>query len=180
MGLTTWLRDLAAGYGREDAPLGAYAGLTALFSAASAACVVAAGTAGHRSPERVAARDIVLLGVATHKLSRLLTKDHVTTPLRAPFTEFQGPAGAGEVNERPRGVGLQHVLGELVTCPFCLGQWVAAALGCGLALAPARTRLVASVYVALTISDFLHFAYAATRSKTEQLETKGQAEPGSG
>ncbi len=45
-------------------------------------------------PERVSPGDILLLGVATHKLSRLLAKDWVTSFYRAPFTEYQGSATA--------------------------------------------------------------------------------------
>src|SRR6266542_2729976 len=46
---------------------------------------------GRRPPERISPGDVVLLSVATHKLSRLLAKDAVTTPLRAPFTRFEVP-----------------------------------------------------------------------------------------
>lgn len=35
----------------------------------------------------------------------LITKDWVTAPLRAAFTEYQGSSGAGEVTEKPRGKG---------------------------------------------------------------------------
>ncbi len=45
-------------------------------------------------PERIGPGDILLLGVATHKLGRLLAKDWVTSFLRAPFTTFKG-GGAG-------------------------------------------------------------------------------------
>ena len=75
---------------------------------------------GRRLPERIGASDLLLLGVATYKLSRLISKDSVTSVIRASFAEFQGPAGLNEVNEQPRGSGVQHALGELLTCPFCL------------------------------------------------------------
>jgi hypothetical protein len=42
----------------------------------------------------------VLLGVATYKLSRLISSDRVTSPLRAPFVEYVEPAGASEVKEK--------------------------------------------------------------------------------
>jgi len=87
--------------------------------------------------------------------------------IRAPFTTFEGSAGDGEINEKPRGTGLQHALGELLTCPFCLGQWVAAFFAYGLVFAPRVTRLVESVFAAVTMADFLQFAYDAVK-KTDQ------------
>ncbi len=118
-------------------------------------------------PESVGWSDIALISVATHKLSRLLTKDPVTSPFRAPFTRFEGAAGKGELNEEVRGTGGQHAVGELVTCPFCLGQWVATAFVFGLVLAPRATRLTTTVFTALTASDFLQLAYSAAASKVD-------------
>lgn len=60
---------------------------------------------GVRLPARVGFGDVALLGVATHKASRLLTKDAVTSPLRVPFARFEEETGMGEVNESIRGHG---------------------------------------------------------------------------
>ena len=38
-------------------------------------------------------------------MSRLIAKDSVTSPVRRPFVEFEGPAGEGEVNEQVIGKG---------------------------------------------------------------------------
>ncbi len=46
-------------------------------------------------------QDTALCAVATHKLSRLLARDPVTSPLRAPFTSYQGTAGPAELDETP-------------------------------------------------------------------------------
>ena len=70
---------------------------------------------------RASPAGLLLLGLATQHLTRLIAKDTVTAPLRAPFTRFERPAGEGEVSERVIGTGLRHVLGELLSCPFCLG-----------------------------------------------------------
>jgi hypothetical protein len=157
-----------AGYSREDRPLAAYAVLVGIFNAAFAGVLLVSKTADRAIPERVGLADLVLLGVATHKLSRLLTKDWVTSFVRAPFVELEGPAGPGEVNERPRGTGLRRAVGELLTCPFCLALWVAAGFAYGLVLAPRVTRLAASIFAMLTISDFLQFQYEASRKRAEQ------------
>lgn len=143
----------------QDRPLGAYAGLIGLFNLLIVGGIGRARQQGVGFPERVDARDIVLLGVATHKLSRLVTKDMVTSVLRAPFTTFEGNAGDGEITEGARGTGVQHALGELLTCPFCFGQWVVAGLAYGLIMAPRPTRFLASVCASLTLADFLQAAY---------------------
>jgi Protein of unknown function (DUF1360) len=64
--------------------------------------------------------DLLLLGIGTHKLSRIIAKDRVTAPVKAPFTQFEKSAGSGEVEENARGSGLQAVIGELVSCPYCM------------------------------------------------------------
>ena len=76
--------------------------------------------------------------MATHKASRLIAKDRVTAPLRAPFTEFDQEGGPGEVEESPRGAGMRRAIGELLVCPFCLAQWIATAALAGLAVVPGR------------------------------------------
>ena len=129
------------------------------------AALLAARRSGRELPERVDASDIALLGVASHKISRLVSKDRVTAFARAPFTEFQEKGGPAEVEERPRGNGMRRAIGELLVCPYCLGLWVSAGLHLGLVFAPRPTRFVASIFGALTISDFLQVAYKAAEDK---------------
>ncbi|MFD7922153.1 DUF1360 domain-containing protein [Streptomyces sp. NPDC059740] len=45
----------------------------------------------------------MLLAAATHKLSRLVAKDPITSPLRAPFTRYQGTSAPSELAEEVRG-----------------------------------------------------------------------------
>jgi len=118
-----------------------------------------------RLPEEISPRDLALIGVASHKTSRAIAKDKVTAPLRAPFTEHEGEAGPGELEESPRGTGLQHTVGELVVCPFCLDQWVATAYTAGLVVAPRATRFVASVMATVAISDFLQIGYKVSEKQ---------------
>lgn len=142
----------------EHRPLGSYAAITGVFGGVFGG-LLAVGVARGRLPERLGAGDLLLAGLATHKLSRLIGKDKVTSFLRAPFARYDGPAGPGEVSESPRGRGMRLAIGELVTCPYCLGQWVAAGMVGGLAVAPRPTRLVAGTYAVLGISDFLQIAF---------------------
>ena len=112
---------LETGYTKKDLPLRDYAALVGLFNATLALFLVSR----KRSPlpERIALSDLLLLGLAAQKISRVVTKDRVTSPLRAPFAKYEGSAGAGEVEEEPRGTGLRKAIGELITCPYCLGTW---------------------------------------------------------
>jgi hypothetical protein len=106
-----------------------------------------------------------LAGAATHKLSRLIAKDRVTSFIRAPFVRYQGSKGHGELDEEARGEGLRRAIGELLICPYCLGQWTAAGIGVGSVAAPRFTRLVTFVYAAETIGDFLQLAYLAAEER---------------
>src|SRR3954468_3053112 len=98
----------------EHRPLGGYAVLTAAFAAALTGGLV---TGRDKLPERLTLHEVLLAGVATHKLSRLIAKDKVSSFMRAPFTRFQERAGHGELEEAPRGRGLRYATGELLVCP---------------------------------------------------------------
>ena len=84
-------------------------------------------------------------------------------PLRAPFTRYAGTTGDAELGEEVRGTGLRHSVGELVSCPFCLGVWVATGFGAGLVFAPRFTRLAAMTFTAVAASDTLQLVYAAVQ-----------------
>ncbi|HEU5107225.1 MAG TPA: DUF1360 domain-containing protein, partial [Micromonosporaceae bacterium] len=120
-------------------------------------------------PERPSAGDVLLLSVATHKLSRMLAKDAVTSPLRAPFTRYREPGGHAEVNEdvQPGHGSTGHAVGELLSCPFCLAMWIATAFAGGLVLAPRATRLVATSLTAVAASDFLQLAYGMAKKAAD-------------
>jgi hypothetical protein len=148
-----------AAYARgAERPLGGYAVLLSIYAVLTAGLAALARRRGSRW--QPSAGDLTQLGIATHKLSRLVTKDTVTAVARAPFTTFKEPAGDGEVNEDVRGSGLRHAVGELVTCPFCIAVWVATALAFGLLLAPRVTRIVLAVLCAVASSDYLQLTYA--------------------
>ena len=114
-------------------------------------------------PKKFRPLELLLLGVATHKLARIVAKDRITGALRAPFVHYKGSAGGGEVNEEPRGHGFQRAIGELISCPYCMGPWCAAVLGFGMVFAPRTTKFFASLLGTVALSDFLNRAYAATK-----------------
>jgi hypothetical protein len=131
---------------------GVFGGLVACFS-------LWMRRSGRELPERLDRGDLALVTVATHKLSRVITKDRVTSVVRAPFTRYQGDSGHGEVEEEPRGRGLRRTIGELLVCPYCLDLWIGAAFAAGIVVAPRPTRWVASIFTVLFGADILHLTY---------------------
>ena len=143
----------------EERPLRGYAGLMGAY----AAIVAVVGLLGRRTgrlPDGINVGDLALGGVAVHKASRILARDPITSPLRAPFTQLRGTSGPAELHEEVTGRGWRKAVGELVTCPFCLGQWLATAYVFGLAFAPRLTRAVAATFAIHAGSDALQFAYS--------------------
>jgi hypothetical protein len=151
----------------EDRPLRGYAALMGVYGAAVAVGVVVLRRRSRTLPD-VRLADVALVGVATHKLARRMSKDSVTSPLRAPFTRYEGVAGPAELQEGARGSGIRKAVGELVSCPFCLSQWVATGFTFGLIAAPRATRWAASVFASLALADFLQFAYAWAEQQAER------------
>jgi len=149
----------------ERPPLAAYATAMVAFNSLVAAALLIAKRTGRPLPDRIGAADLLTIGVASHKLSRLIAKDKVTSPLRAPFTTLEGEGGPSELSESARGEGARRAIGDMLVCPYCLGLWVVAAFSVGLLFAPRLTRFVAAAFSALTISDFLQVAYKAAEEK---------------
>jgi hypothetical protein len=58
---------------------------------------------------------------------------------------------------------VEHAVGELITCPFCLAQWVATGFSIGWIFAPQATKLIASTFSSVAVADFLQFGYAAAQ-----------------
>ena len=162
------LLDAANDYApeHEHRPLAGYALLSGAFAATFAGSLVAAQRSAGDLPERVETGDILLMGIATHKVTRLLAKDRVTSFLRAPFAEYQDRAGHGEIDERARGRGLRLATGELLICPYCLAQWVVGGFTVGMVAAPRLTRLLAAMWTAEAISDFAQLAYHAAEERS--------------
>jgi hypothetical protein len=151
----------------HDRPLGGYLGAMGVYASAVVGVGALARRLGRRPPPSITPWDVGLMALATNKYSRLLAKDPVTSPFRAPFTRFEGTSAPAELSEQVRGSAGQHAAGELLTCPFCIGQWVATALAAGLVLAPDLTRLVAATGTALFGSDVLQHAYAWLQQASE-------------
>ncbi len=145
----------------EPKPLAGYAILLLAFHALVVVLAALRVRSRKKLPESIPAPDIALLSVATVKLSRLITKDKVTAAVRAPFTEYQEPGGPAEVKEKPRGDGLHRAVGELLVCPYCIGQWVATILIAAYLWQPRVTRMTASLFAVVTGADYMQQLWVA-------------------
>jgi Protein of unknown function (DUF1360) len=156
----TYEPDLLNEYAPDrDIPVRSYAALMSVFLALATAFAAWFRGSGRKMPDRIDGKDLALLTVASHKASRMIAKDRVATPIRAPFTRYDDEAGPGEVSEQPRGSGPRRAIGELLVCPYCLGMWTSATFVAGLLVIPRFTRWVASVLVAFFGSEVLQIAY---------------------
>ena len=149
-------------------PLGAYLGGMAIYSG------LVAGLGGLARKQRwvlpcASPFEVVLVTVATHKLARLVTKESITSALRAPFTRYKGVSGPAELSEEVRSdTPTRHAIGELLTCPFCLAMWTATGFTYGLVFAPRATRLAATTLTAVAGSDFLQLGYTWAQHKAAE------------
>jgi Protein of unknown function (DUF1360) len=128
---------------------------------------LAAVAALARRPPPGTVLEFAVLGAATFKASRALSRERVGSFVRQPFVE--GDAEVGE-EEQPAGGGLQRALGELVTCPRCIGTWTAAGLASAQVLTPRFGRLLTWTLGASAASDFLQAAFTAVCAKANRLE----------
>jgi Protein of unknown function (DUF1360) len=153
---------------RDEVPTRDYAALVAIFNGLLATSLLVRRCSREPLPERIEPKDLALFALATQKLSRVITKDKVTSAFRAPFTEVEGKGGPGELEERAKGRGLRRAIGELLTCPFCLGTWIASGFIYGSIFSPRVTRTVASIFAASGLADFLQQLYIKAQEMNGQ------------
>jgi Protein of unknown function (DUF1360) len=158
----------------EPRPLGGDLGAMGVYVGLVSAAAAAVRASGRELPERIPLGDATLLTIATFRLARRIAKDPVTSPIRAPFTRFEGASGHAEVAEEVREHGgVKHAVGELLTCPFCLAQWVGTAFVFGYVTAPKATRLAALTMTMVAGSDVLQFVYDAIQNGGLPTQSEG-------
>lgn len=161
-----WARTQQEEYTQGEArPLAADLGAMSVYAGLVGAAATAIRVSGRELPSRIPLGDAVLLTIGTFRLARRIAKDPVTAPVRAPFVSYQGTSGEAEVAEEVREHGgVKHAVGELLTCPFCMAQWVGTGFVLGYVTAPRATRLAALTMTMVAGSDVLQFVYDAIQN----------------
>src|SRR6476661_10749115 len=95
-----WARTQKREYAQgEPRPLGGLLRAISVYGAAVGAGAAAVRASRKQLPDQVPLGDAVLLTIATFRAARTIAKDPVTSPLRAPFTRYEGTSGEAEVAE---------------------------------------------------------------------------------
>jgi hypothetical protein len=149
-------------------PHTAYATIMGAFVSGLAGAGVLARALG-RDPEEHRPIDLAMLGLATFKAARTISRDEVTSFIREPFVEGE----AHEGGEDPIETGdMRQAIGELVTCTRCIGTWVAAGLTTTQVIAPRFGRLLTWTLAAAGANDFFQASFAALTHKSNELEQR--------
>ncbi len=167
-----WLSEQRAEYSAGDhRPIAGYSLVLTSYLSALGVLLGTSKALGRPVP-RLSREDMVTMAVAAHKLSRVMAKDPITSPLRMPFTRFAGVSGPSELHEEVRASGKEHSVGELISCPFCMAPWMASGLLGGHMFAPNATRAVTTIYTVVAGSDFLQHAYTAAMQRSVPPEQR--------
>jgi len=149
-------------------PYRAYAAIMSTFVGGVGAAGMLARALG-RDPREHNALDLAVLGAATFKAARTVSRDQVTSFLREPFVEGNAHEGA----EEPVETGdVRQAIGELVTCSRCIGTWIAAALGITQILAPRSGRILTWTLATGAVNDFAQAAFAVLTAKANEIERR--------
>jgi uncharacterized protein DUF1360 len=150
----------------ERPPYRAYAAILGTFAAGLAGAGVLSRSLD-RDPQCQTALDLTMLGLATFKGARTVSRDAIASFLREPFVH--GAAHHGEGEEPVPTGGMEQAIGELVTCTRCVGTWVAAGLVSTQILAPRFGRLLTWSLGAAAANDFLQAGFAALTAKANEV-----------
>ena len=86
----------------------------------------------------------------------MIAFDHIAEPLRAPFAKtVTDRNGAGSVVV-PKGRGAMRSIGQLISCPICVGTWIAALLVYLLYFFPGPTRVFITMTAVIGLAELLH------------------------
>ena len=140
----------------EERPLPEYATLAATFWALFTLFLA---TNRGRLPDRFRVMDLSGIALSSYKLSRLITKEDVTAWVRAPVTEDPDAT-------QPKPDGMARALGELLTCPYCIGLWITSGLTSAQVRFPRETRFFTAIFGTYAVTDFLHAAFVRLRKSS--------------
>jgi len=144
-----------------------YAALSAGYGTLVGAVLLASRDKGE---EPVRPVDTISLGVATFALAKLLAKEKVESWVREPFVEER------DGSRQPKGTGLRHVVGELLTCTRCTGVWSALGLVALRVTRPRESRVVTALLGASAVNDFTQAAFTWVQARTDTQQSQAVLE----
>ena len=153
---------------QQAPPYGAYATIMGAFVGGLAVAGALARSLD-RDPRENTTLDLAVLGMATFKAARTITRDEVTSFIREPFVEGEAHGGGEQAVDTG---DMRQAIGELVTCSRCIGTWVAGGLAATQIVAPRFGRLLAWTLATAGVNDWLQAAFAATTHKSNELEQR--------
>ena len=140
-----------------------YATINVVWAGMLTALLGATARGGKPGPS---ASELPVLGLATFTLTKAVAKEKVGVWAREPLVE------PGEDGDRhPRGRGLRYVLGELVTCPRCLGTWSSLGLVGLQVVRPREGRIVARILATAAINDVLQTSFTLLCAKANASQS---------
>lgn len=140
-----------------------YATINVVWAGLLTALLGATARGGRPGPS---ASELPVLGLATFTLTKAVAKEKVGLWAREPLVE---PGENGD--RRPRGRGLRYVLGELVTCPRCLGTWSSLGLVGLQVVRPREGRIVARILATAAINDVLQTSFTLLCAKANATQS---------
>lgn len=140
-----------------------YATINVVWAGLLTALLGATARGGRPGPS---ASELPVLGLATFTLTKAVAKEKVGVWAREPLVE---PGENGD--RRPRGRGLRYVLGELVTCPRCLGTWSSLGLVGLQVVRPREGRIVARILATAAINDVLQTSFTLLCAKANAMQS---------
>lgn len=149
-------------------PHGAYATIMGAFVGGLGAAGALARSLD-RDPRENTTLDLAVLGMATFKAARTITRDEVTSFIREPFVEGEAHEGGEQAVDTG---DMRQAIGELVTCSRCIGTWAAAGLAATQIVAPRFGRLLTWTLATAALNDWLQAGFAALTHKSNELEQR--------
>ena len=95
-------------------------------------------------PDSISGIDLLLLCLATFRVTELFVYDRITRFIRDPFVKREKiikEDGTEEEKVKPAGHGFKRMMGELMICPWCIGIWISTTLTFFFIFAPGVARV---------------------------------------
>jgi hypothetical protein len=116
--------------------------------------------------------ELLLLGLSSYRVGRIIAYERVAKPIRDPFTEtVPDESGKGDTVVA-EGRGVRFALGELLSCPTCIATWTGAALYYGLRVVPRPTKAFLAVVSASGVAEIIHLVTEALSWSAEASRRK--------